>query len=164
MLTFTPKMKPEVVLAARCSFGVNLTSPIDSPTSVCFLSYIWHFLSISNLWHVIRNFDTFKIGPQVVLAARWRPKAKWRHRSILRPRICVGCPLKFFVYLLPFKSYSSVLIWLEIWHPGSKIWGFRVFWPLNVISYQRGPQKSLPYSKPRRLNYRACKSVEPFRL
>jgi hypothetical protein len=32
--------------------------------------------------------------------------------------------LKFFIYLLPFKSYSRVFIWLEIWHPGSKIWGF----------------------------------------
>jgi hypothetical protein len=32
--------------------------------------------------------------------------------------------LKFFAYLLPFKSYSCVFIWLEIWHPGSEIWGF----------------------------------------
>ena len=30
---------------------------------------------------------------------------------------------------------------------------------LNVISYQRDPQKALPYSKPRRCSYRAWKSV-----
>jgi hypothetical protein len=32
--------------------------------------------------------------------------------------------LEFFMYLLPFKGCLSVLIWLEIWHSGSKIWGF----------------------------------------
>ena len=36
----------------------------------------WHFSSISNLSQVIRDFYGFKIGPEVALAARWRPKAK----------------------------------------------------------------------------------------
>ena len=35
-----------------------------------------HFFSISNLSQVIRDYYTFKIGPEVALAARWRPKAK----------------------------------------------------------------------------------------
>jgi hypothetical protein len=35
-----------------------------------------HFSSISNLSQVIRDFYRVKIGPEVVLAARWRPKAK----------------------------------------------------------------------------------------
>jgi hypothetical protein len=82
-------------------------------------------------------------------------RQKWCHRSFLRPRFCIGGPLKFFVYLSPFKSYSSVLIWLEIWHPGSKISGFWGFWLRDVISYQCDPQKALPYSKSRRLSYRA---------
>ena len=34
------------------------------------------FASISNLSQVIRDFYIFKIGPEVVLAARWRPKHK----------------------------------------------------------------------------------------
>ena len=36
----------------------------------------WHFSSISNLSQVIRDFYSLKIEPEVVLAARWRPKAK----------------------------------------------------------------------------------------
>ena len=36
----------------------------------------WHFWSISNLSQVIRDFYTFKIGPEVVLGARWRSKQK----------------------------------------------------------------------------------------
>jgi hypothetical protein len=73
----------------------------------------------------------------------------------------MGGPLKFFVYVLPFKSYSSVLIRLEIWHPGSKVWGF---FPQNVIPYQCDPQKALPYGKQRRLSRRERKSVKPFGL
>jgi hypothetical protein len=35
-----------------------------------------NFSSISNLSQVINVFYSFKIGPEVVLAARWRRKAK----------------------------------------------------------------------------------------
>ena len=35
-----------------------------------------HFSSVSKLSQVIRDFYVVKIGPEVVLAARWRPKAK----------------------------------------------------------------------------------------
>jgi hypothetical protein len=35
-----------------------------------------HFSSISNLSRVIHDFYSFKIGPEVVLADRWRSKAK----------------------------------------------------------------------------------------
>ena len=35
-----------------------------------------HFSSISDLSQVIRDFYTLKIGPEAVLAARWRPKEK----------------------------------------------------------------------------------------
>jgi hypothetical protein len=31
---------------------------------------------MSNLSQVIRDFHSFKFGPEVVLAARWRPSAK----------------------------------------------------------------------------------------
>jgi hypothetical protein len=36
MADVIPVYEPEVVLAARWSFGVNLMSPIDSPTSVSY--------------------------------------------------------------------------------------------------------------------------------
>jgi hypothetical protein len=97
----------------------------------------WYFSSISNIWQVIHDYYSFKIGPEVVLVARWRRKAKndvtVRFSDPIRSRLCTGCPLEFSVYVLPFKSYSRVFIWLEIWHHGSKIWSFLGFWPRNVI-------------------------------
>ena len=47
--------------------------------------------------------------------------------NMIRRKTYIRRFVEIFVYLLPFKSYSSVLIWLEIWHPGSKILGFRGF-------------------------------------
>jgi hypothetical protein len=62
----------------------------------------------------------------------------------------------------PFKSYSRELIWLEIWHLGSKSWWF---WSRNVISYQRDLQikgtEFLTAIELRRLSDHARKSVEP---
>jgi hypothetical protein len=60
----------------------------------------WHFSSISNLSQVIHDFYSFKIGPEVVLAARWRPKAKmttpfespapiWYRLSVENFRLCL---------------------------------------------------------------------------
>jgi hypothetical protein len=54
-------------------------------------------------------------------------------------------PLEFFVYLLPLKSYSSVLFLLEIRHSGGlKIEGFGGFYyfrPLNVYFVSMSPSK-----------------------
>jgi hypothetical protein len=46
-------------------------SSIDSPTSVYYI-----FRNFYNLSYIIRDYYTFKIGPEVVLAIRWRPTAK----------------------------------------------------------------------------------------
>jgi hypothetical protein len=96
-------------------------SPVESLTSVSCNSVTLMFSSISKLSHLIRDFHTFKIGPEVVLAARWRPKAEMASRLDYSSREAISkALLEFFIYLLPFKRYSSVLNWLEIWHSGSK--------------------------------------------
>jgi hypothetical protein len=41
--------------------------------------------------------------------------------------ILYGCPLEFFVFLVPFKSYWIVLIWLEMRHLEVKTGDFRGF-------------------------------------
>jgi hypothetical protein len=60
---------------------------------------------------------------EVVLASRWRPEAKMMSPFDSPTPILYRLSVEIF-RLLPFKSYSCVFIWLEIWHPGSKIWGF----------------------------------------
>jgi hypothetical protein len=97
-----------------------------------------------------------------VLVARWCLEAEMTSQFDFPIPILYRRSLKFFVYLLPFKSYSSVLIWLEIWHLDSKIWRFRG--ALTPKCNERDLQKVSPYSKPRRLSHRACKSVKPFEL
>ena len=105
----------------------------------------WHFSSISNLWHVIRDFGTFKIGPEVVFAARWHSKTKMTSPFDSPIPILCRASVKIVLYLLPFESYSSVLIWLEIWHYGSKIWEFRVVLTpkCNFVSTRPSKFKSL---------------------
>ena len=102
-----------------------------------------HFSSVSDLSQVIRDFDTFKIGPEVVLAARWRPKEKIQS---------------------PFDSPPPTLYRLSVDIFRLSLTVQKLFECVDLISYQRDPQKALPYSKPRRLSYRACKSVQPFGL
>ena len=65
------KIGPEIALAARGSFGENLRSAVDSPISDCYSCYNYIFSSICELSQFIRVFYSFKIGPEVVLAARW---------------------------------------------------------------------------------------------
>jgi hypothetical protein len=63
--------------------------------------------------------------------------------------------------LSSFKSYSSVLIWLEIWNSGWTIWDLWGFCHRNAFSYQGDLKNALPFSKPRRLSHCARKSVKP---
>jgi hypothetical protein len=68
------------------------------------------------------------MGPEVVLGAKWRPKAEKTSRfDFTTPSLYRRSVGTF--RLSPFKSYLSVFIWLEIRHWGSKIWGFRDFDP-----------------------------------
>jgi hypothetical protein len=114
----------------------------------------WIFLSISNLSHVIRDFHTCKMGPEVVLATIGGVlKQKWPDGSILWPRLCISGSWNFSSISYRSKVNRVYCCGQEIWHSGSKIWGFREFWPEKLISYQCDPQKALPYSKPRRLSH-----------
>jgi hypothetical protein len=61
-----------------------------------------HFL------HVIRDFYTFKIGPEVVLAARWRPTAEMTSSFDSPTLICER------LYLTVQNLFDSILIWLEV--------------------------------------------------
>jgi hypothetical protein len=70
------KIGPEVLLAAREKFEVNLRHTVDSPTWVCYYCYTDIFSSVSNVSQVIRDCYSFKIGPDVIFATKWRPKAK----------------------------------------------------------------------------------------
>jgi hypothetical protein len=119
-----------------------------------------HFPSISpTLRMLFAIFNTFKTEPQVVWPLGGVLKHRWPHGSILRPRFCIGGPMEIFVYFLPFKSYSSVSIWLKIRHAGSKMWGFRgVFTPKCSFVSTQSPIMALFCSKPRYLS--ACKSVK----
>jgi hypothetical protein len=63
------------------------------------------------------------------LAARGATSRKSSHNWTRRPRVYIGILLKLFVYLLPFKSYSTFSIWLEtpLWR--SNFRGFGSFYP-----------------------------------
>jgi hypothetical protein len=65
-------------------------------------------------------------GPEVVAAARRRPAAEISSPFDSQVSL-VGGQLEFFVCLLPFKSYWTLLNWLEIWHSGSKTRNFSGF-------------------------------------
>jgi hypothetical protein len=99
---------------------------------------IWSFSSSSNLSHVIRDFYTFKIGPEVVVGARWRPRAEIASRFGSPILILYSGPLEIFIYILPFKSYSSVWIWVEIWHSDKNNLGYsgsfdpEMLFPINA--------------------------------
>jgi hypothetical protein len=85
----------------------------------------------------MHNFYSFKIGPEVVLAARWRPKAK-----MMSP-FESPTPILYRLSVENFRVY--IVIWLEIWHPGSEIWGFLgVLTPkCNFLSMRRPKGTSL---------------------
>jgi hypothetical protein len=138
-------------------------SPINSLTLVSHQCHIDIFrLSVPFYTLAYSRFSHLWNGPDVVLPLcplGGLLQRKLCHRSILRLRLCIGGLLEFFVYRLPFKSYSSVSIRQELGHSGSIIWGLRGFWPRNVISYPRDLRKALPYRKPLCLSHRACKWV-----
>jgi hypothetical protein len=71
-----------------------------------------------------------KIVPEVLAAARSRPIAEVMSPSeSATPNLYRWSVENFRLYFSPSKSYSSLLIWLEIWFPGFKIWGFGGFDP-----------------------------------
>jgi hypothetical protein len=83
-----------------------------------------HFSSKSKLSQVFRDLYGFKIGPEVVLAARWRPKVIMT--SPFDSPIPILCRLivEVFHLCLTVQKLFVCIFWLEIWHPGSEIWGF----------------------------------------
>jgi hypothetical protein len=93
---------------------------------------------------------------------------KRRHHSIPRPHFCISGLLTSFVYVFPFKSYSTFSFGLEI-PIGAEIFFF-FFWgggfgnsrPLNACVHQRDPEKARPGVKSRRLSHHACLCDAPF--
>jgi hypothetical protein len=70
--------------------------------------------------------------------------------------------LTSFVYLFPFKSYSTFSFRLEI-PIGAEILGvFGNSRPLNACVHQRNPEKARPCVKPRRLSHHAFLCDAPF--
>jgi hypothetical protein len=84
-----------------------------------------HFSSVSNLSQVIREFYRFKIGPEIVLAARWRRKAKMTSPFDSPTPILYRLSVEIFRLCLTVqKLFVYIYLAGSNWHPGCKIWGF----------------------------------------
>jgi hypothetical protein len=118
--------------------------------SLCFTrlsAAVCEFLRV--LW-----FSRFR--PEVVSGNRGRGKPEVSHHSISRPHFCINGLLTSFVYLFPFKSYSTFSFRLEIPIGAEILVFFGNSRPLNACVHQRDPEKARPCAKPRRLSHHAC--------
>jgi hypothetical protein len=108
------KNRPEAEIDSRWRRIPEIVSQFDRPTedgtfvSLCFTrlsAAVCEFLRV--LW-----FSRFL--PEVVSGTGGVASRKWRHHSISRPHFCISGLLTSFVYLFPFKSYSTFSFRLEI--------------------------------------------------
>jgi hypothetical protein len=110
-----------------------------------------NFSSICNLLHVINDCYTFKIGPEVVLAARWRPTAEITSPFDSSTLILYWPSVKIFRLSLTIQKLFQCIDSAGNLAFRFQIWGLGAF-ARSVISYQRDPQKAPPFSQPRRLS------------
>jgi hypothetical protein len=116
---------PEAEIGSRRRHSPEIVSLFDRPTEDGFLCpYVLpvYLLPFASFWGFcgFPDFDRKWFRALGGVASR-----KWRHRSIPRPHFCISGLLTSFVYLFPFKSYSTFSFRLEI-PIGAEILG--AFW------------------------------------
>jgi hypothetical protein len=105
------------------------------------------------VFELLRVLWFSRFRPEVVSGTRGRGKPEVTSPFDSSTPLCISGLLTSFVYLFPFKSYSTFSFRLEI-PRGAEISGvFGKSRPLNACVHQRDPEKARPCVKPRRLSH-----------
>jgi hypothetical protein len=133
----------------------EVTSPVDR-TIMVFFVFCGHLSSTLYHFDVISAF----LWPKMTVR-RFRPLGgvldwKWSHRSIAWPRFGIG---RFGIFSIIFYLSKVIRLFRFGVKCLLKILGKGYFAVKNFFD-RWDLQKALPWSNPRRLKYRACKSVQ----
>jgi hypothetical protein len=143
------------ISTARGRLRPEVTSPVDRATTVFLFEFCRHLPSILYCYDVIRAFVIAEKGRKTISAARGRARPEVKSPFDSLTPIWYRSVLEFFDYLLPVQSYSTFRFSCKM---PFENFGEEIF-PSEIFSSMR-PQKALPWVNPRRLRYRACKSVQ----
>jgi hypothetical protein len=144
------------ISTARGRLTPEVTSPVDRATTVFYSC----FIDIYRLSCTVSKLLALLLMPKMA-ERRFRPLGgvldrKWNHRSIAWPRFGIG---RFWKFSIIFYLSKVIRLFRFACKMPFENFGEGIF-PRNFFFHRWDPQKALAWSNPRRLRYRACKSVQ----